>query len=144
MDRLPGGAEMIHEFYVNRDDKQPTFTRGELTLDGEHWSYTCEDTVRPPGEKIYGKTAIPSGRYRLGMRPSNHFGRMVVQILNVPQFDLIYFHGGNDADDSLGCILHGRVRTDVGCRDCKEPVAALEKFVSEAIANGDECWVTVE
>ena len=136
---------MIYEFYVNRDDKQPTFTRGELTLDGEHWSYTCEDTVRGPDEeKVYGKTAISSGRYRLGMHPSLHFKRMVVQILDVPKFDLIYFHGGNDADDSLGCVLHGRVRTPVGCRDCKDVVADLEKFVSDAIADGSECWVTIE
>ena len=64
------------ELYIYRKHKLPNYTIGKFSADGKYLCDTCEDTVRElkdlnndgdfddPGEgKIYGRTAIPAGRY---------------------------------------------------------------------------------
>lgn len=137
---------MITNLYLHRDITDRDFTLGELTNDGKHFSFTCEDTDRKleaGGEKLYGQTAIPRGRYKLTISYSPHFQRNVVEILDVPDFTKVYFHGGNTAADSLGCILHGRDRTANGVAHCAERVQALVDLVEANEDNGDETWCTI-
>ena len=74
---------------------------------------TIEDTVRK-GPKVYGKTAIPAGVYRVTWSLSPKFsqkpfygGRMLALINGVPGFSGVRVHCGNRASDSLGCVLCG-------------------------------------
>jgi hypothetical protein len=77
--------------------------------------YTLEDIYRP--EKIAGKTRIPAGRYRLGLRTDGglhikyrdrHPGHEgMIWLHDVPGFEWVYIHVGNDADDTEGCVLVG-------------------------------------
>lgn len=137
-------------FYLYRDIIKPGVTLGELTNDGKHFSWTCEDEDRKledGGVKVYGQTAIPRGRYRLGITFSPHFKRDVVEILSVPGFTKVYFHGGNTPEDSLGCILHGKVRDIDGpsyISNCAERVKALVDIVEKAEDFGEEVWLSVK
>lgn len=52
----------------------PNSTIGELSIAASAGNsfecFTLEDVVRPAGEKIKGKTAIPEGRYPVTLEPS--------------------------------------------------------------------------
>ncbi|MBP1592995.1 MAG: hypothetical protein H6Q12_13 [Bacteroidetes bacterium] len=86
---------------------KPTYTIGKLYIDGEYFCDTCEDKVRPRGEKIPGETGIPAGTYKVIVNVSPKFKRLLPRLLNVPGFDGILMHRGNTAKDSSGCILVG-------------------------------------
>ena len=58
-------------------------------------------------KKVYGKTAIPTGKYIVVVNNSPKFKRNLPRIQNVPGFDGILIHRGNTANDSCGCILVG-------------------------------------
>jgi hypothetical protein len=103
-----------------RTNLKDSYTVGRLFLSDtdEFLSYTLEDTVRDRNadgdlndyneQKIYGKTAIPYGKYegRLGYSPNKE--RMVPEIIGVKHFDNIQIHSGNRVSDTLGCILVGK------------------------------------
>ena len=99
-----------------------TFTPGELFYNGQHFAFTCEDEDRRledgGKEKVYGRTCIPRGSYTVEVSWSPHFGKRLPGVLGVPGFTGIRFHGGNHAEDSLGCILIGKVRTPDGVAQC--------------------------
>lgn len=86
----------------------PTYTIGKLYIDGVFFCNTLEDTVREDGVKIYGKTAIPKGTYKVVLTMSNRFKKILPLLLNVAGFDGIRMHAGNTEFDTLGCILVGQ------------------------------------
>ena len=96
---------------VNRIHKEPEYTIGEMTIDGEKSGFTLEDTVREVKGaligtwKIPGNTAIPSGIYPVVINMSQRFNRMMPLIQNVPGFTGVRIHPGNDSADTEGCIL---------------------------------------
>lgn len=79
-------------------------TIGELLVDDEYQMDTLEDRVRPDGEKVYGKTAIPAGTYTVVLSYSPRFKKILPEILNVPNFTGIRIHSLNRAEESEGCI----------------------------------------
>lgn len=92
---------------VVRSFKGPEYTIGKLYIDGAYFCDTLEDTVRPKGEKVYGKTAIPSGMYRVKKTMSPRFKKVLPEILEVEGFSGVRIHAGNTAKDTEGCILLG-------------------------------------
>lgn len=83
-------------------------TIGNLIIADSIYSHTLEDVVRAPGAlKVYGNTAIPSGRYKVQVSYSAKFGKLLPEILNIPNFSGVRIHGGNTPADTLGCILVG-------------------------------------
>lgn len=92
----------------------PNFTIGSLYVDGTFFCDTLEDCVRevenkPVGDwKIYGKTAIPSGRYDIVIDYSNRFKKHLPRLLDVSGFEGIRIHAGNTQHDTHGCILVGK------------------------------------
>ena len=86
-------------------------TLGSLFID-DHWQcHTLEDVIRPRGEKVRNKTAIPPGRYKLILSMSNRFKKIMPEVLNVPMFTGIRIHSGNTAKDTAGCLLVGQTRS---------------------------------
>lgn len=92
---------------VKRTFKGEEYTIGKLYIDGHYFCDTLEDKVRPLGEKIAGKTAIPAGTYKVKMTWSPRFKRYLPEILNVPNFTGVRIHSGNTAENSSGCVLLG-------------------------------------
>lgn len=96
---------------VVRTFKGSEYTIGKLYIDNNYFCDTLEDTVRPKGEKIYGKTAIPAGKYKVKKTYSPRFKKQLPEILNVPNFAGVRIHAGNTAKDTEGCILLGLNKT---------------------------------
>jgi hypothetical protein len=112
-------------------------TVGRLYVDGVYQCFTLEDIVRPEGEKIYGKTAIPAGNYEVIIDMSKRFGKLMPHVLNVPMFDGIRIHAGNTSGDTLGCILVGRtnpVRGQIG--ESQLAFDALMSTLKHGLQNG--------
>lgn len=80
-------------------------TIGDLLINGNFFCYTLEDVVRLPNQKIYGKTAISTGKYEVVLSMSNRFKKLLPELLNVPNFTGIRMHGGNTSEDTEGCIV---------------------------------------
>lgn len=117
---------------LHREVFGDSFTLGTMYLDGDFLGYTCEDTDRRlenGGEKVYGKTAIPRGQYPVFVSWSQRFQRYLPEVAGVRQFVGVRIHGGNDAGDTLGCILLGSKRTVDGVREC----AAINKHLMEML-----------
>ena len=91
---------------VNTIAQKKTYTLSRLLIDGEYFCDVLEDTVRT-GPKVWGETAIPAGTYKMRLSKSARFGRVLPEILNVPNFTGIRIHGGTTAEDSHGCLLVG-------------------------------------
>ena len=118
---------------IKRIFKGPDYTIGRLSIDGKYFCDTLEDTVRPAGVKIPGRTAIPAGKYKIKLTESLRFGRLMPRLENVPGFTGVLIHSGNTAEDTEGCILVGKNRVKGKVLDSRETFARLFKllFVSE-------------
>ena len=89
---------------VQRLTCTPLSTSGELLIDGQHECFTLE----PRADRSQGKPyAIPTGLYKYTIAPSQHFGRNVIRLEDVPGFDAIEVHPGNFPRDTHGCTLVG-------------------------------------
>ena len=89
------------ELDVKRIYKAEDYTIGELSINGAFFCHTLEDKVRILNsfeDKVYGKTAIPVGRYKVIISYSNHFKKEMPEIVNVEFFSGIRIHEGNYAD----------------------------------------------
>lgn len=108
---------------LKRKFKGEIYTIGDLYIDGVWFCNTLEDTVRilpllcpdtPQGigchckEKVYARTAIPCGTYKITMAHSPRFKRVLPYLHDVPHFLGILIHSGNTDADSAGCILVGK------------------------------------
>lgn len=105
------------ELIVKRTTRTEKSTIGELWIDGKFFCYTLEDKDRGlkqtdaperiKAKKVFGATAIPSGRYEVKLTYSNRFKKVMPQVMNVPGFEGIRIHAGNTDKDTEGCLLVG-------------------------------------
>lgn len=127
------------------DSKEQSYTHGYLLIQDSQgkrhldFGYTLEDPVRDfnkdgdlkdEGEKkVYGRTAIPFGKYEGQITYSPAFGRDLPLIKNVPHFSGIRIHAGNTAKHTEGCILVGYATNNKGAiwksRDAVEDLMSL-------------------
>jgi hypothetical protein len=131
---------------LNRIFKTNTFTIGELYINEKYVTDTLEDRVRPEGEKVYGKTAIPEGTYEVKLTHSPRFKKILPEILNVPNFSGIRIHTGNSSKDTEGCILvgtwDGEKEDWVG--SSKIAFDELMTLLEEATNNKEKITITVK
>tara|TARA_B110000285_G_C14731068_1_gene426486 strand:+ start:32 stop:496 length:465 start_codon:yes stop_codon:yes gene_type:complete len=83
--------------------------------------YTLEDEFREV--KVSGETRIPSGTYNITLRTEGgfnqryddkfgeEFNKGMLWVRDVPGFEYILIHIGNDDNDSEGCLLVGDSQT---------------------------------
>ena len=105
------------ELELNRHTFTSTYTMGKLMINGKYFCDVIEDVTRDlnmngslddPGEgKVYGKTAIPYGRYEVRITMSNRFKKELPLLIGVKGFEGIRIHSGNSELDSLGCLIVG-------------------------------------
>ena len=134
------------ELKLNRIFLGSSATIGELYIDKKYIADTLEDRVRPEGEKVYGKTAIPEGTYEVKLTHSPRFKRILPEILNVPNFSGIRIHTGNSSKDTEGCILVGTWdgEKEDWVSDSKIAFNKLMSLLEEATNNKEKITITVK
>ena len=107
-----------------------------------------------------GETRIPAGRYEIKLRkagsihpryaekfPDIHKGMLWLQ--DVPNFEWIYIHLGNNDDHSEGCLLTGtRPNPDYengggGVQDSTSCYLRVYPLMANAIDNGERVFLTI-
>lgn len=148
---------------LKRIAKKPTYTIGKLYIDGQYICDTIEDTDRglrqdmPLEEikkkKVYGKTAIPTGTYEVTLNvvspkySRSAFmrqyanGARVPRLLNVKGWEGVLIHTGNQASDSLGCLIVGK-NTKVGM--VTESRNTFIKLYKELQKAKDKIFITIQ
>lgn len=128
---------------------------GELTIDGDDIKlYTLEDVDRKLSQtddlkhiteiKVFGKTAIPYGRYEVIMTYSDRFKQTMPLLLNVTGFAGVRIHSGNTANDTEGCLLVGYAKDILHNRivNSRAAIAELYMLISEAIKK-EKVFITI-
>lgn len=113
--------------------------------------YTLEDQAQT--HKVYGETRIPSGTYKLTLRAEGGFHsryaakfgdwhRGMIYVNDVPNFEYILWHIGNDDDDTAGCLLVGKTSQDNFIGSSTNAYKEIYPPIRDAILNGDDVSVT--
>lgn len=100
---------------VYRYNSGEDHTNGVMLCNEKFQCYTLEDEFRT--KKVFGETRIPDGYYCIGLRTVgtlherykakyNQLNGML-EILDVPGFEAVLIHIGNDDEDTAGCVLVG-------------------------------------
>lgn len=102
---------------LKRSYRGPKYCIGHLFIDGVYFCDVIEDVDRGLTQdmslaqikiiKVYGKTAIPYGTYKVTITYSPKFEKYLPYINKVPGFTGIRIHNGVDQNSSLGCIIVG-------------------------------------
>jgi len=142
------------ELLLNRDIFSENSTTGKLSVDGKFECFTLEDkdrsltTAMPLAEitekKVYGKTAIPKGRYKVIITHSEHFGRDLPLLVNVPGYEGVRIHPGNVAADTLGCVLVGQARSVDTVLNSRSAFAPLGEKIANALHNNENIFITIQ
>ena len=84
---------------------KPNYIIGKLYVDGH---FFCDTLERPDLNNQDEISCIPKGEYRVGWYDSPHFGRLLPQILNVPNREYILIHPANFVNELKGCVAVGK------------------------------------
>ncbi len=126
-------------------------TLSHLYIGGLFCCYLLEDTVRDYKEP--GKTAIPPGEYGLSLNPGAgmngeyakrypdiHEG--MVEIIEIPNYQLVFFHTGNNHTHTRGCPLTGSywllVNGDYEVRGSRTAYEFMYPMLVEQIKSGND------
>jgi hypothetical protein len=137
--------------------KRQTFTEqstiGTLSIEGKFECFVLEDQDRGlsdtmslekiAGTKVYGKTAIPYGRYEIDWTMSARFKVMMPILLNVKGFSGIRIHKGNTEVDSLGCLLCGTRKKSNMVTESTLATRNLYTKIENAKKQGQRIYITI-
>jgi hypothetical protein len=152
------------ELKLKRIALRETYTIGRLYVDNHYFCDTLEDKVRDinkdgdlndVGEgKVYGGTAIPYGRYEITMKvQSPKYSQRasytwckgyLPRLLNVPHFEGILIHSGNDATHSNGCVLVGENKVKGQVINSMATLKRLIPILKYTSDSGEKIWITIE
>lgn len=119
-------------------------TIGVLRIDGRHECFICEDTYRPPPQvKVPKFTAIPDGTYPVVINHSPRFGTEMPLLLDVPGFQGVRIHPGNNPDDTEGCLLPGLTAQHNFVGDSRRAYEALLMKLRGALGRGESITITI-
>jgi len=125
------------------------FVGGQFILEdrdrGLTSSMSLEDIKQ---EKVYGKTAIPTGRYRVKLTYSPRFKRILPILISVPGFAGIRIHSGNSHEDTEGCLLPGSNyrKSDLDYFVGASRIASgdLRTKIEWAFYRNEEVWIEIK
>lgn len=146
------------ELLMTRRWRGENSTMSNLLVDGAPHQFVLEDRDRGlkssmdladiEREKVYGKTAIPSGRYRIAITFSNRFKRALPILLEVPGFAGIRIHPGNRHVNTDGCLLPGKTYwkedADYVVGTSRTATDDLQHKIACALKRNEEVWITIE
>lgn len=152
------------ELRIDRKYKGIDYVISNLYVDGKKFGYVLEDTDRRlrqemqeatiRREKIYGKTAIPYGRYKVTLSvKSPRFSEQkfykevcdgyLPRLEKVPGFDGVLIHVGNYPKDTEGCLLVGLEKGDGMILKSKSAFKKLYSLLKEVDDRNEEIWIQV-
>ncbi len=118
--------------------------------------FTLEDEHRTV--KVSGETRIPAGNYRLTLRKEGghhqRYGKRygswhkgMLWVREVPGFEWILIHVGNDDDDTAGCLLVGdSARQNISqsgqIQQSRKAYERIYPEIAASIERGDDVWIT--
>ena len=133
---------------LHRLSSNEAATLGRLFVNDDFECVTLEDVVRCIGAdgdgKVQDATAIPAGTYPVIINMSPRLGKPMMRLLNVPHFDGILIHSGNDDTNTHGCILVGQVvdgPDHIHGGSLALPV--LQAQVAKALAAGEDVSIVI-
>lgn len=141
----------VIEFLIVREPTQlpqngkEGFTKGRIFCGKTPYGYTVEDQDRrleEGAEKIYGKTAMPLGRYKMSLYHSPKHG-IVPLFHDVPGFTYTEIHRANHAEELLGCVAVGKVPTEDGVAQCQIVLDRIVATMQSAEDEGAEVYCTI-
>lgn len=144
------------ELKLKRIALRDTYTIGELYVDNHLFCNTIEDKVRDFTKegKVYGRTAIPYGRYEITMKvQSPKYSQRtsyawckgyLPRLLNVPHFEGILIHAGNTAEASFGCLIVGENKVKGQVINSMATLKRLIPILKYASDIGEKIWITIE
>jgi hypothetical protein len=142
------------ELQLKREMFTEQSTIGTLTINGEFECFILEDKDRGLSDalsleqilkvKVYGKTAIPYGRYEIDWTMSARFKVFMPILLNVKGWSGIRIHRGNSEIDSLGCLLCGRLKLNDRISESTLATNRLYKKIEAAKKQGQRIFITIE
>lgn len=108
-------------------------------------------TLEIQAKKVYAKTAIPTGTYRLTLNvvsPSfskktyymNFCKGKLPRVLNVKGFDGILWHKGNTEKDSAGCLILGYNKVKGKVINSQQAFEKLYKILDEANKKNEKIY----
>ena len=137
---------------------------GHLYVDGRYVCDTIEDIDRGLTQqmtqqeiakvKVYSKTAIPRGKYRVTMSVKSpkfaakayyrdYCKGLLPRLLDVPGFDGILIHKGSTERDSAGCIIVGW-NTAVGkVTSSQKAFETLYPMLRNAADKGERIYIEI-
>ena len=102
---------------IKRIAKRDTYTISKVYIRGKYFCDALEPRDRGWTNEMgsasihqmrdFGHDAIPTGIYTVHLHWMNKLQAMRPQVMDVPGFNGIFFHEGNTAKDTRGCILLG-------------------------------------
>ena len=151
------------EIIIERAWKKADYTIGRLFVNGERICESLEDTDRGlkssftdaaiKAIKIAGKTAIPTGTYKVVLSVSPKFknkswakkyGGLVPEIVNVKGFAGIRLHPLTSAEESLGCVGVGENKVKGGLvNSVKTYYKLMDKYLIPAWNRKEEITITI-
>lgn len=135
----------MKKIQVSRNIFTNNSTIGDLFFAGEFVCATLEDTIR--NMKVVKKTAIPAGNYKIELRHSPKFNRVMPYLLDVPYFEGVMIHWGNDAENTDGCILVGSKEENKAdwISSSRKAFETLYSMIEGAIkgGTGEEVWISI-
>ena len=152
------------ELSLTRIATNDRYTIGRLKIDGKPFCDILEPADRGLSSdmplnkikriKVHGKTAIPTGRYRVDVRTvsprcknrywAKQFGGIVPRLLDVPFYSGLLIHVGNDENDTEGCLLTGYNKVKGKVVDSAKAFTLLmSDYLLPADKRGEEIWIEV-
>lgn len=140
--------------HLKRTVRTEPSTLGELRVDGRFVCFTLEDrdrgltsampTARIQALKVAGKTAIPTGSYRVTIDRSPRFNVLMPLLHYVLGFLGVRMHWGNKPEDTEGCILVGFTNAADWIGESRKAYAHVYNLIAEALARRETVTLIVE
>lgn len=146
---------------LKRINNQDNYCEGKLYIDDIYQCDVIEDVDRGltnemsvteiQSKKVYGETAIPKGTYQITLDVvSPKFKNRswatfcegkLPRLLDVPGFEGVLIHVGNEASNSLGCLLVGQKTKDGWVSNSTQTFKDLYYKLKQAT---DQITITIE
>lgn len=142
-----------NKIVVNRFTSDKETTLSLVSLNAEHQCFGLEDQFQ--AVKVKGETRVPAGVYPITVRQEGGFhGRYnrkfpgfhdgMLWIRDVPGFEYILIHVGNDDDDTAGCLLLGSGVSTANGLTITRSVKAYKAFYKKVIEMAKSGTLTIE